>query len=243
MRHGSCSPQTPHPRHSPNSVFRRFRPYDMLRMKLPSVAFSFLVITTGIAIGEPLLPKLSVQFGTFTGTAGREPPVAGARLFESLMGPLGMPALTAAKEDLNPLILGATNVTLYSLDSTSPYDEASKNAFHGWRILGTIKLTKGVESSGLKREFIEGLRPGNAIGTRYPQYGLRFTSGKKGLECVACFETSQSVWFSNTISNKSPVPFLALDQQVRSWLDTLFDRRGVSRDHARPISGKASDAP
>src|SRR5262249_47640743 len=137
--------------------------------------------------------------------------------------------LAPAEKELVPLILSATRVTIFSLDSGERFDETEKDRFRGYKILGKIELTSGPELTRLQRDMVEGVFPANAIGAFYPQYGFRFEGGKAPFECVACFETFQCDYKNPDI--KDPMAtHVAFDSDVRTSLDQLFDGRGIPRD-------------
>jgi hypothetical protein len=150
------------------------------------------------------------------------------QLFRLLFGPWYLDK--AAKETLT----GAKEIELLSLDPSEKKTEQDKDTFHGWKVLGSTKITDEATRKKLTREIetaIDGTRQNDKKQCFIPRHGLRAKAGDRTVEFLICFQCGRVVVYGEKEAIQSP----GIRKAPEPFFDELLKKAGV------PLAPKAEE--
>jgi hypothetical protein len=118
-----------------------------------------------------------------------ETPMTAVRCLAALTLALVLtPAAPALPAETRKLLDKADSVELLSLDPMVP--EEKKQGFHGYKVLGVLKLEKKADREKLLKALYKGIddSDGSVAGCFIPRHGIRAKVGGKVIELVICFQ-------------------------------------------------------
>jgi hypothetical protein len=114
----------------------------------------------------------------------------------------------------------APTIELFSLDPTIQDKMDDSTTFHGWKVLGSIKLSAGNNLDSLLDAFEEGIadHDGAVAACFDPRHGMRVTYQGKQHDFVICFRCYQAEWYIDDVKKEG---FL-LSRSPQSTFDKLL---------------------
>lgn len=112
----------------------------------------------------------------------------------------------------------ATTFELFSLEPGDGENEPDSSNFHGWKILGSLKITDNDMRSRILNAFEAGIaeNDGSVAACFDPRHGIRVTHQEEQHDFVICFRCHSGEWYTN---DKMSEVFLLTDSP-----QPIFDR-------------------
>ena len=142
----------------------------------------------------------------------------------------GIASADAVPKELQTLLESADELQLFSL-RPSRVEGDSKEAFHGWEVLGRMTLADDKQRKEILAAFKKGVEEsdGKVAACFQPRHGIRAIRGEKTVDFVICFECLQVQVFAGAKQERG---FL-----ITSSPQVIFDR--VLASAKVPLAEKA----
>ena len=98
----------------------------------------------------------------------------------------------------------ATSFELYSLDPMERTEFDANTGFHGWKVLGTIKVDDATTRAKLTDALSSGIAENDGMVAMCfdPRHGIRVTSEGRQYDYVICFHCYSARWYTDGDQNQ-----------------------------------------